>query len=52
MSGFIKPFHLCVVCQNCDGNLMESEWQVVDEEEAALLALTSREAKERLWCSL
>jgi hypothetical protein len=37
---------LCVVCQNCDGNLMESEWQVANEEDAALLVSTNPETKE------
>lgn len=38
--------YLCVVCQNCDGRLMESEWQIVDEDEAVLLELANRRAKE------
>jgi hypothetical protein len=37
---------LCVVCQNCDGNLMESAWQVADKEDAALSELAKPEAKE------
>jgi hypothetical protein len=28
--------YLCVVCQNCDGQLMETEWQVADRDKAAL----------------
>jgi hypothetical protein len=37
---------LCVVCRNCDGNLMESEWQVTDEEEDAISELGNSEVKE------
>jgi hypothetical protein len=38
--------YLCVVCQNCDGQLMEAEWQVADQDEVALTELVNRRAKE------
>jgi len=38
--------YLCVVCQNCDGQLMEVEWQVADADEVALSELVNRRAKE------
>jgi hypothetical protein len=38
--------YLCVVCQNCDGQLMEAEWQVADREEAALSELVGHRIKE------
>ncbi|MGZ8220877.1 MAG: hypothetical protein ACXWT0_04425 [Methylobacter sp.] len=37
---------LCVVCPKCDGNLMESEWQVASEDEAAPLESANLEVKE------
>ncbi|OAI19706.1 hypothetical protein A1359_21595 [Methylomonas lenta] len=38
--------YLCVVCQNCDNQLMEAEWQVVDDDETGLLELISLRSKE------
>jgi hypothetical protein len=38
--------YLCVVCQNCDGQLMEAEWQVADREEAALTTLIGYRERE------
>lgn len=37
---------LCVVCQKCDSNLMESEWQVAEEDEIASLESANIEVKE------
>lgn len=38
--------YLCVVCQNCDNQLMEAEWQVVGDDETELLELISPRSKE------
>jgi hypothetical protein len=38
--------YLCVVCRNCDHQLMEAEWQVADQDEAALFEVINRKAKE------
>lgn len=38
--------YLCVVCQNCDDQLMEAEWKVADQEEAALSELGGLRVKE------
>lgn len=39
---------LCVVCNKCDGNLMESEWLVAYDQEAELSQFTRFESKERV----
>ncbi len=38
--------YLCVVCQNCDNQLMEAEWQIADQDEVALFELINRKVKE------
>ncbi|MBL1265857.1 hypothetical protein [Candidatus Methylomicrobium oryzae] len=38
--------YLCVVCPNCDGQLMQEEWQIADEDEAALSDVASARGKE------
>jgi hypothetical protein len=38
--------YLCVVCPNCDGQLMEEEWQIADKDEVAPSELVKLRAKE------
>lgn len=39
--------YLCVVCPKCDGNLMESEWQVAEDKKTEILQSLHTWEKER-----